>query len=182
MSRIFLHSAELGENVPACVTHFDCAEPDVDQYGGSWATAGGCIDGACAQNSCTGTDDCPVGQRCAAGFCTGGCDDNSDCPTGLTCEGRFCVDVSADGCADYTDCPAGEVCQFSRCTAGCFHPRQQQADYSENYSSGFCANNPDGCPRCGTASDTCWNNYCRDCEIDAHCGSGEDCVQFECVP
>ncbi len=181
LTRIFLTSSGVGEAVPECRSIFDCAAPDVASYASGWAISGGCIQGQCVQHACSADGDCASGQRCVRNYCTDGCSSDTQCGSGQTCAHGSCVDTSAGGCADYTDCSPGEVCQFGQCVAGCYHPRHQKADYSDNYYSGFCQNHPNACPRCGTVSNTCWNNYCRECEIDAHCPAGESCVQFKCV-
>ncbi len=182
LSRLFITSAEPDEFVPECNNALDCPAPD-SASGSSSVMASGCIDGQCIAVSCSNDSDCNVGQRCDQGFCTDRCSEDSDCPTGLICGQGYCVDPAEGGCRDFSDCPLGEVCFFGQCQAGCYHPVNQDPTYSSNYFQySLCTESPEACPRCPDPDTRCWYNYCRDCEIDDHCGTGEICADFECVP
>ena len=75
------------------------------------------------------------------------------------------------------------MCLFGRCEAGCYHPAQQRADYSANdAATSQCLLFAGSCPRCGVEPAGCFNNYCRTCEVDGHCGAGQTCIDYVCSP
>jgi hypothetical protein len=181
LSHLFLTASAPGVFVPECQTVRDCPRPD-SRNGDAVAPRAGCIDGRCTGPACANQSACPRGQACLLGFCSVGCNSGAPCPTGTECAAGFCVDVAAGGCRTVNDCPTGHMCFFGRCEPGCFHPVRQNPTYADNYQTSFCKTNPAGCPRCGDASRRCFNNYCRDCEIDAHCQPSERCSNDRCVP
>lgn len=184
LSRLFIVSAEPEEVVAECRSHLDCPRPD-STNGSAIAIRSGCIAGACVATPCGAG--CPLGQRCLQGFCSDGCESAANCPTGSTCAAGRCVaptpGVSEGECRDFLDCPSGEVCFFGRCEAGCFHPVNQNPTYGDNHAQySLCRTRPEACPRCPNSTDRCWYNYCRQCELDAHCPAGQRCADFRCVP
>ncbi len=181
LSRLFIHASTPGEVVAECRSFRDC--PRTDSYDGlNTQVRAGCIAGRCNAIACSAAAPCAPGQTCMQGFCNEGCTDDASCGPGQVCgAGYVCTTVGEGGCKTFADCPTGEVCFFGRCEAGCFHPVNQDPTYSANHAQySLCKTNPAACPRCGDASSRCWNNYCRDCEIDAHCPSGQICSNFEC--
>jgi hypothetical protein len=180
LSHLFLTAGAPGAFVPECRTVRDCPRAD-SHNGSSLSPRAGCLDGRCAGPACASQSACPLGQVCLLGYCSTGCNATAPCPNGQECAAGACVDVAAGGCRTFSDCPTGQVCFFGRCEAGCFHPVRQNPAYGDNHASSFCRLNPTGCPRCGEASSRCFNNYCRDCEIDAHCNPTQRCVNDRCV-
>jgi hypothetical protein len=179
LSHLFLTASAPGEVVPECRTARDCP---LESASGQLAPRAGCVSGRCAGPACASQSACPLGQVCLGGYCSDGCSATAPCPTGQACAAGMCVDVAAGGCRSFEDCPEGSVCFFGRCEAGCFHPVRQNPTYANNHANSVCRLTPAACPRCGTASSRCWNNYCRDCEIDAHCSPNQRCVNDRCVP
>jgi hypothetical protein len=178
LSHLFLTASAPGEFVPECRSGRDCPR---EEASGMYAPRAGCVGGRCVGPVCADQSACPLGQACLGGFCSDGCSATAPCPTGQTCASGQCVDVAAGGCRTYEDCPEGAVCFFGRCEAGCFHPVRQNPTYANNHATSVCKLTPAACPRCGTAAGRCWNNYCRDCEIDAHCSPSQRCVSDRCV-
>ncbi len=183
MSRLFITSSEPDAAPHECRSFLDCPLP-TSNNGSAIAIRSGCIEGACTPVACG--SGCALGQRCVQGFCTDGCDNAQSCPSGETCNANRCVAVtpglSEGDCRTFADCPLGEVCFFGRCEAGCFHPVSQSPTYADNNTTySLCKTNPAACPRCPVATDRCWYNYCRACELDAHCPSGQVCADYACV-
>lgn len=183
LSRLFVVSHPADTTVPECRTHLDCPRPD-SVNGFAIAIRSGCLSGRCAPVTCDAG--CPLGQRCLQGFCTDGCETAATCPTGSTCAMGQCVapvpGTSRGACASFSDCPLGEVCLLGRCEPGCFHPTNQDPTYGGNHSASVCRQTPAACPRCPGVNDRCWYGYCRQCEIDSHCASGQRCADTTCVP
>ena len=183
LSRLFIVSHPADTFVPECRSHLDCPRPDAVN-GFAIAIRSGCLSGRCEPVLCG--DGCPVGQRCLQGFCTDGCETAAQCATGETCAMGQCVapvaGTSRGECASFNDCPRGEICLLGRCEPGCFHPTNQDPSYAGNHSASLCRLSPAACPRCPEATDRCWYGYCRQCEIDAHCPSGQRCADTVCVP
>jgi len=181
LSRLYLHVSPPEVDVPECRSAKDC--PREDSYDGtSVKFRSGCLEGRCTAIPCSAGTPCELGQLCSQGFCTDGCARDDQCRIGQVCGMGMCTELTTGGCKTFADCPTGEVCFFGRCEAGCFHPVNQQASYSDNYPTySICRATPAACPRCGDLSSRCWNNYCRDCEIDAHCSTGQVCNDFKCV-
>lgn len=179
LSRLFITSADPDAAPAECRSHLDCPLP-TSTNGSSIAIRSGCVDGACTPVACGAG--CPLGQRCLQGFCTDGCTSDAGCPGGQVCGQGQCVTLGAGGCRSFADCPVGEVCLLGRCEAGCFHPVAQNPTYTDNHGTySLCRTSPAACPRCPAPTDRCWFNYCRECELDAHCPTGEVCADFTCT-
>ena len=182
VSRLYLQSSPVDAPPAECITHFDCATEE-SRDGTAYTLAAGCVEGACSGVACAAEGECAAGQRCLNGFCTAGCSVTEPCPEGEECsaEGWCVTPETPTECRVYSDCAAGEVCFFGRCEAGCYHPVHQRADYSDNDGTlSLCRLNVDACPRCLVDTDRCWNNFCQQCEIEAHCNPGELCLDGVC--
>jgi hypothetical protein len=182
LSRLFIHVAPPEVFVPECRTLRDCPRDD-SRDGSNTEPRSGCLEGSCTAVPCDAGNPCTVGTRCEKGFCTESCGNDNNCPAGQVCAaGGVCTLLGPGRCRTFNDCATGEVCFFGRCQAGCFHPVNQNPTYGDNHSQySLCRTQPGACPRCGDASSRCWNNYCRDCEIDAHCPNGQACRAYRCV-
>lgn len=184
LSRLFVTSADPDHAPAECRSHLDCPQPTATN-GNAIVLRSGCLSGQCTPVPCGAG--CPAGQRCLQGFCTDGCDANAPCPSGQTCAATRCVapapnTPSGNECRTFEDCPRGEVCFLGRCEAGCFHPVHQNPTYADNNSQySLCKTSPAACPRCPETTDRCWFNYCRQCELDAHCTGGQVCADYRCV-
>lgn len=96
-----------GKCVAACgSTEFKCSDPNL-----SCQTTGR-LAGYCIETKCLSVE-CPVGQRCEAGNCVGGCDSRI-CPEGMQCLAGNCIDLCA-GVA----CPTNFVCERGACIPDC---------------------------------------------------------------
>jgi hypothetical protein len=70
--------------------------------------------GNCGYNS-----DCPSGESCLGGACTGigghACRYNSDCNTNETCLNGTCASQGNGSCVSDASCRYGEVCSYGTC-------------------------------------------------------------------
>jgi hypothetical protein len=92
--------------------------------------------------------ECANGESCISGQCS----DSNGCPAGLTRCGGSCVDLTTDR----ANC--------GRCGHGC-------AD-GEACRGGVC-----GAATCPTGQHDCGAQGCRQCCINSHCGSSQNCIQ-----
>jgi hypothetical protein len=182
LSRLFIHAGAPGAVVAECRSHRDC--PREDSFDGiDTRIRSGCVAGRCTPIPCGGANGCQLGQTCLQNFCTDACTTDGQCPEGQVCgNGGVCAMVGDGGCKTFEDCPRGEVCFFGRCEAGCFQAVEAHPTYAVNNAQySLCRLSPAACPRCPKEGDRCWSNYCRECEIDAHCTAGKVCRADACV-
>jgi len=127
-----------------------------------------CVNGECTGNlPCTSNEDCPYRHICIEGICLPNleCTSDSDCPSGQVCDAATatCVDASQP-CSSNEDCGFGEICVDGQCMTGC----ASDLDCDPGYvcDSGICV--PD----------------VTRCTDDSDCPSGQVCdtTTATCVP
>jgi hypothetical protein len=121
---------------------------------------GECVPDAPPPIACWDNGDCPDGQICDPDACLPppGCEEGMACPA--VCYGQ-CVDPQPGGCSNDADCGPQQFCDFSDC------PVWMDADEM------YCAEGDPACmpPDCGMCQD-----LLGDCNDDADCGLGFQCV------
>lgn len=183
-----------------------CCNSESDCGGGAVCASGRCLnlavlgdacwtDGQCSGGlKCEGANICPCGStNCedAPGICAQPgvcCATDAECGTDGTCHDGRCVPKAGDGsCWDNDDCGNGDTC-LGAASCACVPGAAEEWNCNLPSTAGRCGKAADACcandSDCGNAQICLEGRACvaapkpaaDDCWVDAHCGSGRECV------